>query len=40
VIKGNSEPTVGAALRGRPAWNSISKHHNIPTLLWRRTQSQ
>jgi len=26
-----SERTVGAALRGRPAWNSISRHHNGST---------
>jgi len=32
VSRSFSERTVGAALRGRPAWNSISRHPNIPTV--------
>ena len=28
----NSERTVGAALRGRPAWNSVSEHTGLDSI--------
>src|SRR6185295_6287990 len=31
ISSGSTERTVGAALRGRPAWNSISWHYSGPT---------